>query len=127
MVALSDIPAITMLNAQLSQNNRALQMLEAGPAVFTQMTIAPVAPEGQQFTMGGVSFDTTQFPGMETLQPMMIDIINWRNYLIKEALQGLGVDVAPITPAETAAHKAHPTAAAPAAAAQPHPQGRSRR
>ena len=107
MVALSDIPAITRLNAELQTNERAVAMMERGPVVFTSMTIAPQAPEGQQFTMGGTTFNTTEMPGMEALQGMMKDIVLWRNYLVREALQGLGVNVQQPTPAEVAAFKAH--------------------
>jgi hypothetical protein len=106
MVAMQDIPDVTRLHAELERNNNALAILQGEPpGMITAMMVAP--GPGSEEAIVPTMLDTSEMPGQEAYVSLMIDIINWRQYLIKEALQGLGVDVDPASPAEAAAYNAH--------------------
>jgi hypothetical protein len=102
MVAVTDVPAINRLTMELDACERARDALQEGNIV----NMMAAQSDGEQ-TWGNVAFDTTLFPGMDAVKQLMVDVINWRIYLIKEALQGLGVDTDPPTSAETASFNSH--------------------
>jgi hypothetical protein len=103
MVALDDIPDVHRLFLELQANEQALAIFQ-NQGIVTGMALRETQ-DAQ--VVAQMSLDTSEMPGQEAIATLMIDIINWRQYLIKEALQGLGVDVDPATPAEAAAFNAH--------------------